>query len=167
MRKLTIILAAFAALLIAVPAATAAPARGKAPKKDIVETAVAAGQFKTLVSLVKAAGLAETLSGKGPYTVFAPTDAAFRKVPRSTLRSLQNDRAELRRVLLNHVLTGRYRAARLTRAGSVTTLAGPRLHVTTRGERVRVAGARVVQANVGASNGVVHAINRVLIPPSG
>jgi uncharacterized surface protein with fasciclin (FAS1) repeats len=134
-------------------------------KKDIVETAVAAGSFDTLVSLVKSAGLAETLSGKGPYTVFAPTDKAFKKVPAETLEALGKDRKALRRVLLYHVADGRYPAARVARKRSIPTLAGPRVEVRVRERVVRVGGARVVTADVRASNGVIHAINRVLIPP--
>jgi uncharacterized surface protein with fasciclin (FAS1) repeats len=137
----------------------------KAPKKNIVQTAVSAGKFDTLVSLVKSAGLAETLSGKGPFTVFAPTDKAFRKVPAETLEALGNDRQALRRVLLYHVADGRYPAARVVRRSSIPTLAGPRLKVQVRGDVVRVGGARVITPNVKASNGVIHAINRVLIPP--
>jgi uncharacterized surface protein with fasciclin (FAS1) repeats len=141
-----------------------APA-AKPPTKNIVQTAVAAGDFDTLVSLVKRAGLAKTLSGKGPFTVFAPTDAAFEKVPASTLEGLQEDRAALRRVLLYHVAGGRYPAKRVVGLRSIKTLAGDRVKVRTRGGTVRVGGARVVQADVRTSNGIIHAINRVLIPP--
>ena len=166
MRKLTALLGA-AAVLVAVPAsASAAPAKSTAQSKNIVQTAVAAGQFKTLVKLVKSAGLAGTLSGKGPFTVFAPTDKAFAKVPRSTLRALGRDRTALQRVLTYHVVSGRYRASRLIRLGSVSSLAGPPLPVRQRGRSVRVAGAQVIKANVGASNGLIHVINRVLIPRS-
>ena len=135
------------------------------PTKNIVQTAVAAGDFDTLVSLVKRAGLAKTLSGKGPFTVFAPTDAAFKKVPASTLKGLQKDREALRQVLLYHVASGRYPAKRVAKLRSIETLAGERVKVRTRGGTVRVGGARVVQADVRTSNGVIHAINRVLIPP--
>jgi uncharacterized surface protein with fasciclin (FAS1) repeats len=137
----------------------------KPVKKDIVQTAVAAGDFDTLVSLVQRAGLAKTLSGKGPFTVFAPTDAAFKKVPTSTLEALQKDRAALRNVLLYHVAAGRYPAKRVVKQKSIETLAGQRVKVSTRKGTVRVAGARVVQADVRTSNGVIHAIDRVLIPP--
>jgi uncharacterized surface protein with fasciclin (FAS1) repeats len=137
----------------------------KQPTKNIVQTAVAAGDFDTLVSLVKRAGLAKTLSGKGPFTVFAPTDAAFEKVPAETLEALQNDKAALREVLLYHVAEGRYPAKRVVKLRSIETLAGEPVKVRTRGDVVRVGGARVVQADVRTSNGVIHAINRVLIPP--
>jgi uncharacterized surface protein with fasciclin (FAS1) repeats len=143
---------------------TAQPA-AKPANKDIVQTAAAAGDFDTLVSLVKRAGLAKTLSGNRPFTVFAPTDAAFKKVPARTLEALLKDRAALRNVLLYHVAAGRYPAKRVVKQKSIETLAGQRVKVSTRGDTVRVAGARVVQADVRTSNGVIHAINRVLIPP--
>jgi uncharacterized surface protein with fasciclin (FAS1) repeats len=170
MRKLILPLIAIVAVLVTAAIAMgddnspAAPAT-KAPKQDIVQVAAGAPQFDTLVSLVQSAGLAETLSGKGPYTVFAPTDRAFRKVPAETLEALANDRQALRRVLLYHVAAGRYPAARVVRQSSVETLAGPRLKVKVRGDVVRVGGARVITPDVKASNGVIHAINRVLIPP--
>ncbi|MET0510809.1 MAG: fasciclin domain-containing protein [Thermoleophilaceae bacterium] len=155
---------AMAAVAVGGNDSTSRPA-SKAPKKNIVETAVGAGKFDTLVSLVQSSGLAETLSGKGPYTVFAPTDRAFEKVPAETLKALGNDRKALRRVLLYHVADGRYSAARVASKRSIPTLAGPRVQVQVRKGGVRVGGARVVMPNVRASNGVIHAINRVLIPP--
>jgi uncharacterized surface protein with fasciclin (FAS1) repeats len=170
MRKLILPILVLVAVLATAAVAlggsdSSAPQASEAPKKNIVETAVGAGKFDTLVSLVKSAGLAETLSGKGPYTVFAPTDRAFKKVPAKTLESLGNDRKALRRVLLYHVAEGRYPAARVARKRSIPTLAGPRVQVQVRKGVVRVGGARVVTPNVRASNGVIHAINRVLIPP--
>ena len=135
------------------------------PTRDIVDTAVAAGQFTTLARALQAAGLVDTLKGAGPYTVFAPTDKAFKKVPAKTLEALGNDRRALRRVLLYHVASGRYPAARVVNKRSIRTLAGPRLEVRVRKNVVRVGGARVVTPDVRASNGVIHAINRVLIPP--
>jgi uncharacterized surface protein with fasciclin (FAS1) repeats len=143
--------------------ATTRPA-AKPATKNIVQTAVAAGRFDTLVSLVKRAGLARTLSGRGPFTVFAPTDAAFESVPTSALRGLQEDRAALRQVLLYHVAGGRYPAKRVVRLRSIATLAGQRVRVRTPGGAVRVGGARVVQPDVRTANGVIHAIDRVLIP---
>jgi uncharacterized surface protein with fasciclin (FAS1) repeats len=170
MRKLILPILVLVAVLATAAVAlggsdSSAPQASEAPKKNIVETAVGAGKFDTLVSLVKSAGLAETLSGKGPYTVFAPTDRAFKKVPAKTLESLGNDRKALRRVLLYHVAEGRYPAARVARKRSIPTLAGPRVQVQLSKGVVRVGGARVVTPNVRASNGVIHAINRVLIPP--
>ena len=114
---------------------------------------------------MKSAGLAKTLSGKGPFTVFAPTDKAFKKVPAETLEALGEDPKALKRVLLYHAVAGRYPAARVVKVDSLKTLAGPRVRVRTRGSTVRVGGAKVIQADVKASNGVIHAINAVLLPP--
>jgi uncharacterized surface protein with fasciclin (FAS1) repeats len=166
MRHIQTILALSAVTAVAVTAmiggATADTPR--ASDKNIVETAVAAGKFKTLTSLLKRAGLAKTLQGKGPYTVFAPTDAAFAKVPDATLARLARNRAKLRSVLLLHVAEGRLTAAKVTKRRSVKTLNGQRLAIRVRDGKVFVGGARVVTANVTASNGVIHAINKVLLP---
>jgi uncharacterized surface protein with fasciclin (FAS1) repeats len=118
MRKILLPIIALVAVLAAAAVAlgdneSTTERAAKAPNKNIVETAVGAGRFDTLVSLVQSAGLAETLSAKGPYTVFAPTDEAFKKVPAETLEALGNDRRALRRVLLYHVASGRYPAARV------------------------------------------------------
>lgn len=134
------------------------------PTKNIVQTAAAAGSFKTLVSLVKRAGLAGALSGSGPLTVFAPTDAAFAKVPKATLAALAKNKSKLKAVLLYHVVSGRLTAAQVVKHRSLTTLEGGTLSIRTRGGKVYVNGARVITANVKASNGVIHAINQVLIP---
>jgi uncharacterized surface protein with fasciclin (FAS1) repeats len=135
-----------------------------APTKNIVQTAVAAGQFKTLTSLVKKAGLAATLQGKGPFTVFAPTDAAFAKVPKSTLSALAKDKAKLRSVLLYHVAKGNLTAAKVVKLKSAKTLNGQRVTIRVSGSTVSVGGATVTKADVLASNGVIHVINKVLIP---
>jgi uncharacterized surface protein with fasciclin (FAS1) repeats len=154
------------ALLAAVSAAAfgsvAASATTRQP--NIVKTAAAAGQFKTLLALAEQAGLASTLEGKGPFTVFAPTDAAFAKVPKSTLAALAHDRDKLRAVLLYHVLKGKITAAKLIKLHSVRTLNGQSLRVRVTNGVVTVGGARVVKANITASNGVIHVINQVLIP---
>jgi uncharacterized surface protein with fasciclin (FAS1) repeats len=134
------------------------------PTKNIVETAASAGQFKTLTSLVKKAGLAKALQAKGPFTVFAPTDAAFAKVPRSTLKALGNDRAKLRAVLLYHVAKGKLTAAKVVKRSSVKTLNGQSVRIRVRNGKVYVGGARVTTADIGATNGVIHVINKVLIP---
>jgi uncharacterized surface protein with fasciclin (FAS1) repeats len=143
----------------------AAQAAAEPATKNIVQTAVASDDFDTLASLVKRAGLANTLSGKGPFTVFAPTDAAFEKVPAKALQGLLKDRAALRSVLLYHVADGRYPAKRVVKQTSIETLGGQRVKVRVGKGTVRVGGARVVQADVRASNGVIHAIDRVLLPP--
>ena len=166
MRQIRTILALSAVTAVAVAGmiggATADTPR--ASDRNIVETAVAAGKFETLTSLLKRAGLAKTLQGKGPYTVFAPTDAAFAKVPDATLARLARNRAKLRSVLLLHVAENRLTAAKLTKRRSVKTLNGQRLAIRVRGGKVFVGGARVVTADVTASNGVIHAINKVLLP---
>ena len=133
-------------------------------KKDIVETATAAGKFKTLTSLLKQAGLAGTLQGRGSYTVFAPTDAAFAKVPKATLQALGKDTAKLRSVLLYHVAKGKLTAAKVVKRSSVKTLNGQSVRIRVSGGKVTVGGARVITPDVAASNGVIHVINKVLIP---
>jgi len=154
---------AVAAVAVGAPAATSKPV---AAKQNLVQTAVAAGQFKTLVSLVKQAGLAKALSGNARYTVFAPTDAAFAKVPKATLKALAADKAKLRAVLIYHVVAGRVTAAKVTKLRSAKTLNGATVQIRVRGGMVYVNGARVVKPNVSASNGVIHVINKVLIPAS-
>ena len=129
---------------------------------DIVDTAVAAGNFSTLVAAVKAAGLVETLKGAGPFTVFAPTDEAFAKVPKATLEGLLADKAALTKVLTYHVVAGKVMAADV-KAGPVKTVQGTDLAMVTEGG-VTVNGAKVVAADVAASNGVIHAIDTVLMP---
>lgn len=159
--------ALFAALALAAggtaPRAEAAPAASK----NIVQTAVAAGQFKTLVALVKQAGLAGALSGNGKLTVFAPTDAAFKKVPKATLAKLGKDRALLKSVLLYHVAKGNVKAAQVVKLKSAPTLNGKRVRIAVRNGSVYLNGnSRVVKTDIGASNGTIHVINRVLIPAS-
>ena len=158
------ILAGAAALAAATTIASAAPAKTAAGQKNIVQTAVAAGQFKTLVSLVKQAGLAGALSGPGPLTVFAPTDAAFAKVPKATLAALAKNKAELKAVLLYHVVKGKVTASQASMLTSATTLEGASLPIHVSGGKVYVGGAEVIKADVMASNGVIHVINGVLIP---
>lgn len=137
-----------------------------ASSKNIVQTAVAAGQFKTLVSLVKQAGLAGALSAPGQLTVFAPTDAAFAKVPKATLAALGKDEALLKSVLLYHVAKGKLTAAKVVKLKSVKTLQGGVLAIRVTGGKVLVGKAQVVTPDVMASNGVIHVINSVLIPPA-
>jgi uncharacterized surface protein with fasciclin (FAS1) repeats len=157
-----IALAAVGALSLSAmaPVVSAKPAA----KLNIVQTAVAAGQFKTLTMLVKQAGLAGALQAKGPFTVFAPTDAAFAKVPKATLAALAKDKAKLRAVLLYHVAKGKLTAARVVKLHSVKTLNGQSLKVRVSHGTVTVGGARVIKTDIGASNGVIHVINKVLIP---
>jgi uncharacterized surface protein with fasciclin (FAS1) repeats len=127
---------------------------------NIVETAVAAGNFTTLVTAVKAAGLVDTLSGAGPFTVFAPTDEAFAKVPKEALEALLKDKAALSKTLTYHVVAGKVMAADI-KAGAVKTVQGSDVMLATEGG-VTVGGAKVVAADVQTSNGVIHAIDTVL-----
>jgi len=153
------------AALAAVSAAVLAPASSAASSQgNIVQTAAAAGQFKTLIRLAGVAGLAGALEEKGPLTVFAPTDAAFAKLPRTTVAALGHNRAKLRAVLLYHVLEGRITAAKLVKLHSVKTLDGQSLPVRVRHGVVTVGGVRVIKTNIAASNGVIHVIDGVLIP---
>ena len=133
-------------------------------QSNIVQTAVAAGEFKTLVSLVKHAGLAGALSGPGPLTVFAPTDAAFAAVPKATLAELGKNPAKLKAVLLNHVVKGDVTAAQVTKLKSAKTLQGGTVPIHVTSGKVYVGDAQVTKTNVMTSNGVIHVINRVLIP---
>lgn len=139
------------------------PKEATAPK-TIVQTAVAAGSFKTLASLLKKAGLVGTLQGKGPFTVFAPTDAAFAKLPKATLAALAKNKAKLRSVLLYHVVKGNVSAAKVVTLRSAKTLNGKAVSIRVNGGNVLVGGARVTTADVEASNGVIHVVNKVLIP---
>jgi uncharacterized surface protein with fasciclin (FAS1) repeats len=157
------VLALSATLAVAAVGGTAQAAPA-AKQDNIVQTAAAAGQFKTLATLLKAAGLAGTLQGKGPFTVFAPTDAAFAQVPKATLNALAKDKAKLRAVLLYHVASGKVLAKRVVTMNSVKTLNGQSLRIRTAGGAVRVGPAKVAKADVLASNGVIHVIDRVLIP---
>jgi uncharacterized surface protein with fasciclin (FAS1) repeats len=168
LRSISTLTAVAAASAVAVAGPASAGPQGSAPsaraKNDIVDTALQTGQFNTLASLLKKAGLVKTLKGKGPYTVFAPTDAAFAKVPQATLDELGRDKAKLRSVLLYHVAGRKLPAATIVKRRSVKTLNGQRVRIRVRGETVRVGGARVTTADVGASNGVIHVIDKVLIP---
>lgn len=130
--------------------------------KDIVDTAVAAGQFKTLATALQAAGLVETLKGKGPFTVFAPTDEAFAKVPKADLDALLKDKAKLTAVLTYHVVPGKV-MAKDVKAGKVKTVQGSELTVGTTGG-VTVDNAKVIKTDIGATNGVIHIIDTVVLP---
>jgi uncharacterized surface protein with fasciclin (FAS1) repeats len=135
---------------------------GSAHAKDIVDTAVAAGSFKTLATALQAAGLVETLKGKGPFTVFAPTDEAFAKVPKADLDALLKDKAKLTAVLTYHVVPGKVMAADV-KAGKVKTVQGSEITVATTGG-VKVDAANVVKTDIVADNGVIHVIDSVIMP---
>ena len=149
------------------PARTEVPPAQVRTNGDIVQTAVAAGQFKTLAKLLKRAGLVSALQQPGPYTVFAPTDAAFKKVPKKTLNSLLRNKAKLKAVLLYHVVSGKLTAADVVKLSSATTLNGKDVRIRVSGSNVFVNKAKVTKPDVMASNGVIHVVNRVLIPPAG
>jgi uncharacterized surface protein with fasciclin (FAS1) repeats len=133
------------------------------PAMDIVETAVSAGQFETLVQAVQQAGLVDVLKGDGPFTVFAPTDEAFAKVPRETLQALLSDKQALTKVLTYHVVPGKLLANDVAGLSSATTVQGQSVRFDT-SDGVRVDGAHVVKADVMASNGVIHVIDSVILP---
>ena len=130
---------------------------------DIVDTAISAGQFNTLVKAVQAADLVDTLKGPGPFTVFAPTDAAFAKLPAGTLEALLQDKQKLARILTYHVVAGKVMAADV-KPGAVMTVEGQSLNVTTKGSGVMVDNARVTKTDIVASNGVIHVIDTVVLP---
>ena len=135
---------------------------GAALAKDIVDTAVAAGNFKTLATALQAAGLIDTLKSKGPFTMFAPTDAAFAKIPKDQLDALLKDKAALTKVLTYHVVAGKV-MAKDVQAGKVKTVQGSELTVATAGG-VTVDGAKVSATDIVADNGVIHVIDSVVMP---
>jgi uncharacterized surface protein with fasciclin (FAS1) repeats len=153
--------------VLGIVALAAVPSHIQAADKDIVATAVAAGSFTTLTKLVTAAGLVETLQGPGPFTVFAPTDAAFAKVPAATMDALGKDPALLKAVLLYHVVPGKVMAAdvvKLAPKAEVATAGGKKLTVTVADGKVMVDNALVTKTDIVTSNGVIHVIDAVIIP---
>ena len=133
---------------------------------DIVDTAVSAGNFKTLVTAVKAAGLVDTLKGEGPFTVFAPTDAAFAKLPAGTLESLLKNPEALKKVLTYHVVAGKVMAADVVKVESAQTVEGESVKVTVNGDAVMIDKANVVKTDIVCDNGVIHVIDSVILPKS-
>ena len=164
MKKLLLPIGLVAALAVSIGGSPATAQRND--EMNIVQTAQAAGNFKTLTKLVRKAGLAGTLSKPGPYTVFAPTDAAFRKVPAKTLKSLATHPAKLRAVLLYHVVAGKVPSSDVVMLKSAKTLNGKPVRIRVSGSNVFVNTAKVTKPDISASNGVIHVINRVLIPPA-
>jgi uncharacterized surface protein with fasciclin (FAS1) repeats len=132
---------------------------------DIVEVAVGAGSFETLITAVKAAGLVDTLKGEGPFTVFAPTDEAFAKIPKDQLNALLADKDALIAVLTYHVVAGKVMAADVVGLDSATSVQGSRIRIDT-SDGVKVDGANVVMTDIEASNGVIHVIDTVIMPSS-
>lgn len=173
-RRLVLSLAAAGAVAVAAPvgatavagASSQAPVAQPAAAKTIVGVASSDPQFSTLVKLVKSAGLAGTLS-KGSYTVFAPTDAAFAKVPKATLNALAKDKAKLKSVLLYHVVKGRVPASKVVGLKSAKTVEGSSVKIAVKGGKVYLNGStRVTKTDVKASNGIIHVIDKVLLPPA-
>jgi uncharacterized surface protein with fasciclin (FAS1) repeats len=136
------------------------------PTGDIVDVAVAAGTFNTLATALKAAGLVETLKGSGPFTVFAPTDEAFAKIPKATLDALLADKEKLTAVLTYHVVPGVVKAADVVKLSSAKTVNGQPLRIRVEGGSVYVNDAKVTATDVAASNGVIHVIDTVILPPN-
>lgn len=134
------------------------------PKKnDIVDTAVSAGQFSTLVAAVKAAGLVDVLKGDGPFTVFAPTDEAFAKLPAGTVESLLKDKEALTKILTYHVVPGNVKVGDVVKLNSAKTVQGQKVKIDTK-DGVKINNAKVVKTDIAASNGTIHVIDTVLIP---
>ena len=138
----------------------------QAQGKDIVDTAVAAGQFKTLAAALKAAGLVDTLKGSGPFTVFAPTDEAFAKLPKGTVESLlkPENKAKLVRLLTYHVVAGKVMAADVIKVTSAKAVSGDTITVKVASGGVTVDNAKVIKTDIAASNGVIHVIDTVIMP---
>ena len=159
--KFKMLAAALVALMLA-----AAPLFAASHQKDIVDTAVAAGSFKTLVAAVKAAGLVETLKGKGPFTVFAPTDEAFAKLPAGTLDTLlkPENKEKLKGILTYHVVAGKVMAKDVVTLKEAKTVNGQMLTITVKDGKVMVDNANVAKTDVAASNGVIHVIDAVVLP---
>ena len=167
MKKLSLRTVAAVAAIVTLPSlASAQKTPTKKAPMNIVQIASEAGTFNTLVAAVKAAGLAETLQGPGPFTVFAPTDAAFAKLPAGTVESLLADPKKLASILTFHVVAGKVTSGDIVKANGAkpTTVNGAPLDVVVRGGKVYVNGAQVVTADIVASNGVIHVIDAVLIP---
>jgi uncharacterized surface protein with fasciclin (FAS1) repeats len=146
----------------------AKPAEKKADPKDIVDTAVGAGKFNTLVAAVKAADLVSTLKGEGPFTVFAPTDEAFAKLPKGTVEDLlkPENKEKLKAILLYHVVAGKVTAADVVKIEKAKTVNGAEAKVTVDGDTVKIDGAKVVKTDIVTKNGVIHVIDAVILPPS-
>lgn len=160
---------AVAGLSLMVGTADAQMAESKKSSNTIVDVAVAAGSFNTLVAALKAANLVTALQGDGPFTVFAPSDAAFAKLPAGTVDALLKDPAKLAAILKYHVISGKVMAADVIKGNGAmpATLNGAKLNITVKGGKVYVNDAMVTTADVGASNGVIHIIDSVVLPPAG
>jgi uncharacterized surface protein with fasciclin (FAS1) repeats len=145
-------------------ASIGAQASSTAPSKDIVDTAVEAGSFKTLAAALQAADLVTTLKGEGPYTVFAPTDAAFAKIPKADLEALLKDKKALTKVLTYHVVPGEVKAADVVKLTQAKTVEGSPVKIKVVGGKVMINDAKVAATDIAASNGVIHVIDTVIMP---
>ena len=162
-KKLIAVFMVVAILATFAGSALAAPPRAE---MDIVDTAVADGRFKTLATALTEAGLIDTLKGPGPFTVFAPTDAAFAKLPAGTLEALLADKKALTDVLLYHVVAGKVMAADVVKLSSADTVLGKAVAIKVEGDKVFVNDSQVILTDIETSNGVIHVIDAVLIPPA-
>jgi uncharacterized surface protein with fasciclin (FAS1) repeats len=160
-------IASAAAIVLAVVGLAIGSNFARATNQDIVDTAVGAGQFKTLAAALGAAGLVETLKGSGPYTVFAPTDEAFAKLPVGTVENLlkPENKAKLTAILTYHVVPGAVMAEQVTKLDEAKTVNGAMVKVSTEDGKVMINDATVVKADIEASNGVIHVIDKVILPP--
>jgi uncharacterized surface protein with fasciclin (FAS1) repeats len=168
MKKLfsTTLIVLFASALTLIPLGGAQATSCAGDQKDIVDTAAGAGSFNTLVAAVKAAELVETLKGTGPFTVFAPTDEAFAKLPAGTLDDLlkPENKAKLQGILTYHVVPGKVMAADVVKVKSAKTVQGQELTIKVEGETVTVDNAKVIKTDIACSNGVIHVIDTVVLP---
>jgi len=155
----------FLALVLGMSAGTGSVTAQAPGEKDIVDTAIAAGSFKTLVTAVQAADLVETLKGKGPFTVFAPTDEAFAKIPSAKLEALLKDKTALTSVLTYHVVPGKVMAADVVKLSTAKTVQGKSINIVAKDGKVMINGANVVRTDIVCGNGVIHVIDAVILPP--
>ena len=162
-KRFTVTVCAVAVATLVALAGLATTSHSASSSKDIVDTAVAAGDFKTLATALTEAGLVATLKGPGPFTVFAPTDAAFAKLPAGTLDALMKDKAKLVAVLTYHVVPGKLMAADVVKLTSAKTVEGQDVKISTMGG-VKVNNANVTMTDIVASNGVIHVIDTVILP---
>jgi uncharacterized surface protein with fasciclin (FAS1) repeats len=166
MKRLSVSRLTFLVLVLGLVALGLSVPSRAAETKDIVDTAVSAGSFNTLVAAVKAAGLVETLKGKGPFTVFAPTDDAFKKLPPGTLDDLlkPENKAKLAAILTYHVVPGKVMAKDVVKMKSAKTVNGQSLTISMKDKDVMVDSAKVTKTDIGCSNGVIHVIDTVVLP---
>lgn len=159
-RRLSLVICLTAAVLLPRPVLRAYTPQAK----DIVDTAIAAGSFKSLVAAVQAADLVKQLKGAGPYTVFAPTDDAFAKIPKADLDALLKDKVKLQKVLTHHVFAGNANSTDLAMLKDLSVADGGRLLIQGPAAKLKVGGANVIKADITASNGLIHVVDAVLLP---